>query len=137
MCVFFGHFIILRIYIFFLLKQCNAKSYLALSILLELNLLSLKRTMAVKKKKSKTKTDREWVSCLHSFDFWYMSFECVNTVQSTFHVVLCLLYRYWDIHHFISLFISYLFKMLKWQRNPSMSLLVKTFVKNLLYFLFT
>ena len=112
MCVFFGHFIILRIYIFFLPKQCNAKSYLALSTLLELYLLSLKRTRAVKKKR-KTKTDREWVSCLHSFDFWYMSYECVNTVQSTFHVVLCLLYRYWDIHHFISLFISKFSKMLK------------------------
>ena len=29
--------------------------------------------------------------------------ECVNAVQSTFHVVLCLLYTYWDIQHFASL----------------------------------
>ena len=26
--------------------------------------------------------------------------ESVNTVQSTFPVLLCLLYTYWDIHHF-------------------------------------
>ena len=32
--------------------------------------------------------------------------------QSTFHVVLCLLCTYWDIHHFGSLFFN-LFKMLK------------------------
>ena len=31
----------------------------------------------------------------------------------TFHVVLCLLYTYWDIQHFCSLFISNLSKMLK------------------------
>ena len=32
---------------------------------------------------------------------------------STFHVVLCLLYTYWDIHHFGGLFILNLSKMLK------------------------
>ena len=39
--------------------------------------------------------------------------ECVHAVQSTFHVVLCLLYTYWDIHHFGGLFILNLSKMLK------------------------
>ena len=34
-------------------------------------------------------------------------------VQSTFHVVLCLLYTNWDIHHFGGLFILNLSKMLK------------------------
>ena len=34
-------------------------------------------------------------------------------VQSTFHEVLCLLYTYWDIHHFGGLFILNLSKMLK------------------------
>ena len=34
-------------------------------------------------------------------------------LQSTFHVVLCLLYTYWDIHHFGGLFILNLSKMLK------------------------
>ena len=53
------------------------------------------------------------VRCAHSFDFWYKNNECVNTVQSTFHVVLCLLYTYWDIHHFGGLFILNLSKMLK------------------------
>ena len=38
------------------------------------------------------------ISLVHSFDFWYKN-ECVNTVQSTFHAVLCLLYTYWNIHH--------------------------------------
>ena len=33
----------------------------------------------------------------------YKNNESVNTVQSTFHVLLCLLYTYWDIHHFASL----------------------------------
>ena len=28
--------------------------------------------------------------------FLILNNECVNTVQSTFHVVLCLLYTYWD-----------------------------------------
>ena len=37
---------------------------------------------------------------VHSFDFWYKNNERVNTVQSTFHAVLCLLYTYWNIHHF-------------------------------------
>ena len=40
-------------------------------------------------------------------------YECVNTVQSTFHVVLCLLYTYRDIHHFGGLFILNLSKILK------------------------
>ena len=61
---------------------------------------------------------------------------------STFHVVLCLLYTYWDIHHFGGLFILNLSKMLKfaatqsltakWQRKQSISFLVKTFVKNIM-----
>ena len=42
------------------------------------------------------------VRCAHSFDFWYKNNECVNTVQSSFHVVLCLLYTYWDIHHLVA-----------------------------------
>ena len=37
----------------------------------------------------------------------------LNTVQSTFHVLLCLLYTYRDIHHFGGLFILNLSKMLK------------------------
>ena len=37
----------------------------------------------------------------------------IYTVQSTFHVVLCLLSTYWDIHQFGRLFISNLSKMLK------------------------
>ena len=37
----------------------------------------------------------------------------IYTVQNTFHVVLCLLSTYWDIHHFGRLFISNLSKMLK------------------------
>ena len=32
------------------------------------------------------------VRCAHSFDFFNNS--CVNTVRSTFHAVLCLLYTY-------------------------------------------
>ena len=40
------------------------------------------------------------ISLVHSFDLWYKNNECVNTVQSTFHAVLCLLYTYWNIHHF-------------------------------------
>ena len=38
----------------------------------------------------------------HSFDFWYVNNSGLNTVQSTFHVVLCLLYTYWEIHYFVS-----------------------------------
>ena len=34
---------------------------------------------------------------------------CLNAVQSTFHMVLCLLYTYWDIHHHS--FASLLFQM--------------------------
>ena len=51
-------------------------------------------------------------SAANEKDFWYKN-ECVNTLQSTFHVVLCLLYTYWDIHHFGGLFILNLSKMLK------------------------
>ena len=36
---------------------------------------------------------------------YFMESAGVNTVQSTFHVVLCLLYTYRDIHHFGGLFI--------------------------------
>ena len=45
------------------------------------------------------------VRCLHTscgvseierVRFLIQNNECVNTVQSTFHVVLCLLYTYWD-----------------------------------------
>ena len=46
-------------------------------------------------------------------DFWYKNNERVNTVRSTLHVVSCLLYRYWDIHHFGCLFVLNLSKMLK------------------------
>ena len=46
----------------------------------------------------------ERVRAANGYDFWYKN-ECVNTVQSTFHVVLFLLYTYWDIHHFGGLFI--------------------------------
>ena len=53
------------------------------------------------------------VRCAHSFDFWYVNNSCVNTVKSTFHVALCLLYTYWDILHFGGLFILNLSKMLK------------------------
>ena len=53
------------------------------------------------------------VRCAHSFDFWYKNKEWVNTVRSTLHVVLCLLYTYWDSHHFGGLFILNLSKMLK------------------------
>ena len=80
----------------------------------------------------------ERVRAANEYDFWYKNNECVNTVQSTFHVVLCLLYTYRDIHHFGGLFILNLSKMLicrytlaaKWQRKRSISFLVKTFVKN-------
>ena len=44
----------------------------------------------------------EWASASNEWNFWYKS-ECVNTIQSTFHVVLCLLHTYWDTHHFASL----------------------------------
>lgn len=40
------------------------------------------------------------ISLVHSFDLWYKNNDCVNTVQSTFHAVLCLLYTYWNILHF-------------------------------------
>ena len=55
----------------------------------------------------------EWVIAANESDFWYKNNESVNTVQRTFHVVLCLLYTYWDIHHFGGLFILNLSKMLK------------------------
>ena len=55
----------------------------------------------------------ERVSAANEYDCWYKNNECVNTVQSTFHVVLCLLYTYCDIHHFGGLFILNLSKMLK------------------------
>ena len=55
----------------------------------------------------------EWVIAANESDFWYKNNKSVNTVQSTFHVVLCLLYTYWDIHHFGGLFILNLSKMLK------------------------
>ena len=47
--------------------------------------------------------------------FFVLFFFCkwVITVQSTFHKLLCLLYTYWDIHHFGGLFISNLSKLLK------------------------
>ena len=61
-------------------------------------------------------------------------------VQSTFHVVLCLSYAYWEIYHFGSLFTSNLSKMLKnyryIPRNDNevevSALLVKKFVKNVM-----
>ena len=61
-------------------------------------------------------------------DFWCKNNECLKIPYklSTFHVVLCLfMYTYWDSHHFGSLFISNLSKMLKfaaivkWQWNRS------------------
>ena len=52
-------------------------------------------------------------ACYAGYKLFRSSNECVNTVQSTFQVVLCLLYTYWDIRHFVSLFISNLSKMLK------------------------
>ena len=55
----------------------------------------------------------ERVSAANEWDFWYKNNEWVNTVRSTLHVVLCLLYTYWDIHHFGGLFILNLSKMLK------------------------
>ena len=55
----------------------------------------------------------ERVRAANGYDFWYKNSECVNTVQSTFHAVLFLLYTYWDIHHFGGLFILNLSKMLK------------------------
>ena len=55
----------------------------------------------------------ERVSAAIESDFWYKNNECVNTVQSPFHVVLCLLYTYWDILHFGGLFILNLSKMQK------------------------
>ena len=58
-------------------------------------------------------SEMELVSAANEWDFWYKINECVYTVQNTFQVVLCLLYKYWDIHHFGSLFISNLSKMLK------------------------
>ena len=36
------------------------------------------------------------VGAANKWDFWYKNNECLNTAQSTFHVVLCLLYRHWD-----------------------------------------
>ena len=55
----------------------------------------------------------ERVSAANEWDFWCKNNEWVNTVQSTLHVVLCLLYTYWDILHFGGLFILNLSKMLK------------------------
>ena len=57
------------------------------------------------------------------------------TVRSTLNVVLCLLYTYWDIHHFGGLFILNLSKMLKFaathQEITMNSFLVETFLKNI------
>ena len=53
------------------------------------------------------------ISAANEWDFWYKNNEWVNTVRSTLHVELCLLYTYWDIHHFGGLFILNLSKMLK------------------------
>ena len=33
----------------------------------------------------------------NEWDFWYKNNECVNTIQSTFHMLMCLLYIYWNI----------------------------------------
>ena len=55
----------------------------------------------------------ERVSAANEWDFWHKNNEWVNTVRSTLHVVLCLLYTYWDFHHFGGLFILNLSKMLK------------------------
>ena len=40
-------------------------------------------------------SENSLVRYAHSFVFWYKN-ECVNTVQSTFHAVICLFYTYWD-----------------------------------------
>ena len=53
------------------------------------------------------------VSPANEWDFWYKNNEWEDTIRSTLHVVLCLLYTYWDIHHFGGLFILNLSKMLK------------------------
>ena len=55
----------------------------------------------------------ERVSTANEWDFWYKNNEWVDTVRRTLHVVLCLLYTYWDIHHFGGLLILNLSKMLK------------------------
>ena len=77
----------------------------------------------------------ERVSAANEWDFWYKNNEWVNTVRSTLHVVLCLLYTYWDIHHFGGLFILNLSKMLKFaathQEITMNSFLVETFLKNI------
>ena len=44
----------------------------------------------------------ERVSASNEWNFWFKN-ECVNTIQNTFHVVLCLLHTYWDTHRFASL----------------------------------
>ena len=43
------------------------------------------------------------VGATNKWDFWYKNNKCLNTAQSTFHVVLCLLYRHWDNHPLASL----------------------------------
>ena len=58
-------------------------------------------------------SEMERVSAANEWDFWYINNECVNTVRSSFYVVLCLLYTYWDSHHFGDLFILNLSKMPK------------------------
>ena len=83
----------------------------------------------------------EWAQRNQTSERWYKNNECVNTVQSTFHVVLCLLCTYWDIPHFGGLnFYSKSFKnakicrytlTAKWQRKRSINFLVKRFVKNI------
>ena len=64
----------------------------------------------------------ERVSVANEWHLWYKN-ECVDTVQSTFHVVLCLFYTYWDIHHFSSLFVLL-------SKKYQLITIVKTFVKN-------
>ena len=44
----------------------------------------------------------ERVSAANEWDFWYKDNEYVNTVQSTFYMVLCLLYIYWDLNSCLS-----------------------------------
>ena len=49
-----------------------------------------------------------WPSVLRPWDhvliIHWQKQRVLNTEQSTIHVVLCLFYTYWDIHHFASLF---------------------------------
>ena len=44
----------------------------------------------------------ERASAVNEWDFWYKDNECVNTVQSTLNVVLCLLDTYWDLKSCLS-----------------------------------